>query len=167
MNNKFEENNSIFDVWWGKLIFISVYVGILLPFMILAKKPETPPTVILSFIAMIAIWIFIFLLLGKMTVTVNEKELMIQFGFLGWIRKHIPLAVINSAKAVTYRPLREFGGWGIRCGTFEGERTACYSMYGQKGVLLGLKKEIKICLIVTRKLLIGSQHSRQLASTLH
>jgi hypothetical protein len=167
MSYKFEENNSIFDVWWGKLVFLSFYIGILLPFMILAKKPQTPSVIIISFLVLLSLWIFIFLLLGKMTVTVNEQELTVRFGLLGWIKRKIPLKIIVSVEAVTYKPLRQFGGWGIRVGTFQGERTGCYSLSGHEGVLLGLKKEIKICLIVTRKLLIGCQNSQQLASTLH
>ena len=53
--------------------------------------------------------------------------------------------------ARTYRPLREYGGWGIRFG----KSGKAYNMSGNKGVQLVLKNG--------KKLLIGSQRAEELA----
>ena len=50
-------------------------------------------------------------------------------------RRTFPSATIVSAEAVAYRPLRQFGGWGIRFGR---GRTRAYSMSGDRAVRLTL-----------------------------
>ena len=44
-------------------------------------------------------------------------------------------ATIQKAEAITYSPLREYGGWGIRYG----RRGKAYNVSGSRGVLLTLK----------------------------
>lgn len=106
------------------------------------------------------------LLLGRMVTVVNEEGLRVSFGCLGWIKKKIPLSDIKEAEVVTYRPIRQFGGWGIRCGCFRGERTGCYSAKGDKGVLISLSGDVRVCLFKTRKLIIGSQTPEKLVSAI-
>ena len=38
------------------------------------------------------------------------------------------------AGVVTYRPIFQFGGWGIRAGRFDGEKTSVYTVRGDDGV---------------------------------
>jgi hypothetical protein len=47
---------------------------------------------------------------------VHFREVRAQF-VLMWRTRHIPFAEIREAKAVTYRPILHYGGWGIRRGT--------------------------------------------------
>jgi len=54
---------------------------------------------------------------------------------------------IDSFKEREYRPIREYGGWGIRYG-FGG---MAYNVYGNKGIQLVMKNK--------KKILIGSQKS--------
>jgi hypothetical protein len=56
----------------------------------------------------------IFLLLLRMRTTVYGDRIVVQFGWTKLVRFTIPLSEVKSCRAVTYRPLREFGGWGIR-----------------------------------------------------
>ena len=51
---------------------------------------------------------------GCLDIRVRADRLSIAFGPLHLIRKTIRFPDIESVKAVTYRPIREFGGWGIR-----------------------------------------------------
>lgn len=53
-------------------------------------------------------------LFGKLTVEVRRDSLHLHFGRWGWISRTVAYADIDDAEAVTYRPLWEFGGWGIR-----------------------------------------------------
>ena len=61
---------------------------------------------------------------------------------------------IEKHEVVTYRPLRDYGGWGIRLG----RNGWAYNMWGTRGVLLYLKKG--------KTQLIGSQRADELASAI-
>jgi len=86
------------------------------------------------------------------TTRVQSDAVVVSFGFV--YRTRVPLSEIRSAEAVVYRPIREYGGWGIRG---LGRRRALNTR-GNKGVLL------------TRTdgstLMIGSQKPRELLSAL-
>ncbi len=53
-------------------------------------------------------------LFGKLTIGVLPSEIRIAFGSLGLFRKSVPMERIRRVEAVRYKPLTEFGGWGIR-----------------------------------------------------
>ncbi len=61
---------------------------------------------------------------------------------------------IQEFKSITYRPIREYGGWGIRSGP-EGK---AFNVQGNQGVELRLKNQSRI--------LIGSQQAEQLLAAL-
>jgi len=88
----------------------------------------------------------------RQSTTVAGDAVTVRFGPL--YRMRIPFSDIARAEAVTYRPIREYGGWGIRG---FGRRRAL-STRGDRGVL------------VTRAdgstVLIGSQKPRELLSAL-
>jgi hypothetical protein len=67
----------------------------------------------------------------------------------------IPLSEIAEAKAETYRPLREFGGWGLR---FARGGKRAYSMRGNRGVRLRLRDG--------RVVMVGSQRAEELEAAL-
>ncbi len=64
-------------------------------------------------------------------------------------------ASITAAEAKTYRPIRDYGGWGIRYG---GPGKA-YNVSGNQGVLLNLADGTT--------LMIGSQRAPELAAAIH
>ena len=57
---------------------------------------------------------------------------------------------IESIESVIYRPIGDFGGWGIRFGF----KAKAYTTKGNKGVMINLK--------TGRKVLFGSQKSKEL-----
>ena len=65
-----------------------------------------------------------------------------------------PFDRIGSAEARTYRPLREYGGWGIRIGP----GGLAYNVKGNRGVQLVLSSGIRI--------LLGSQEPDALAAAI-
>lgn len=67
------------------------------------------------------------------------------------VRRSLPFAEIESAEAVVYRPLRDYGGWGLRV---SGKGKA-YNMRGNRGVQLKLKNGGNV--------LVGSQRPDELA----
>jgi hypothetical protein len=87
----------------------------------------------------------------RMKTTVTPEGVTVSYGFLS---TRVALSDIARAQAVAYRPLRDYGGWGIRG---FGNRRA-WNVRGDRGVL-----------IVRRDgstLLIGSQRPRELLSAL-
>ena len=95
-----------------------------------------------------------FNLLCQRTV-VTDTDLSVSFGALFPLyRRRIALADIASAEAVTYSPLAEYGGWGIRgFGS-----SVALNARGNRGVRLTLRDG--------RRVLIGSQRAGELAEAL-
>jgi len=106
------------------------------------------------------------LLFGRLLISISAHTLHIQFGYTGFMKKDIHVSAIKDARVVTYKPLRQFGGWGIRCGKFEGMKTGCYSMKGDKGVLLELTHTVRVCLSKTDRVIIGVNAPEKLIAAL-
>ncbi len=96
--------------------------------------------------------ILISLMTARQTTTVTSQSVDVRFGF--FYRTSVPLADLAQAEAVVYRPIREYGGWGIRG---FGRRRAL-NMRGDRGVLLVRKDG--------STLLVGSQKPRELLAAL-
>ena len=56
------------------------------------------------------------LMFGRLLIRMDAQTLFVEFGYLGWPIQKVPLANIERASVVTYKPIRNFGGWGIRAG---------------------------------------------------
>lgn len=89
-------------------------------------------------------------LLAGLTVHVQEDRIFMHLGKVALVRRRVPYSEIVSLESVQYRPIREFGGWGVRGW---GARKA-WSARGNRAVALTLEGE--------RLLLIGSDHPRRL-----
>lgn len=68
--------------------------------------------------------------------------------------KTIPFDDIHSCEARTYRPLAEYGGWGIKWG----RSGKAYNISGNRGAQLVMKDG--------RRILIGSQRADELAAAI-
>jgi hypothetical protein len=100
----------------------------------------------------ILVLVVMLLLTMRMTTTVRPDAVQIRFG---WIySKTLPIAEIARAEARIYRPVADYGGWGIRG---MGRRRALNAR-GNRGVLLTLREG--------STLLIGSQRPRELLAAL-
>ena len=100
----------------------------------------------------VAAAILVGVLTMRQTTTVSPETVTVRFGLLYTAR--IPLAEVDSAQAVSYRPVRDYGGWGIR-GT---SRRRALNTRGDKGVLLKRADGTTV--------LIGSQKPRELLAAL-
>jgi hypothetical protein len=94
--------------------------------------------------------LLIFFALARLVVRVSPEGLDVDFHPL--THRHIPLADISSCEARVYRPIREFGGWGIRLGWKGGK---AYNVHGNRGVQLTLRSGESV--------LLGSQRADELA----
>lgn len=99
--------------------------------------------------------ILITLLGSRLDVEVWQDRLVVAFGPVGLIRRSIDYGEILAIEAVTYRPIRDFGGWGIR---FRPGRTA-WTVRGNKAVRLRLDSG--------KDFYLGSRFPHRLAERIH
>lgn len=86
---------------------------------------------------------------------VTDRELTVSFGALFPLyHRRLALADIASIEAVTYSPLGEYGGWGIKWGL----GGMALNARGSRGVRLTLRDG--------KRILIGSQWPEALAAAL-
>ena len=137
----FEENQS----------FAPVVIVLMLASIVAMCLPPMPPS---GRIVPIAVMLLIGNLLFEKTVVTNE-HVRVQFGYLVplYVRT-IALDDVTQASTVTYSPIGEYGGWGIRG---FGSRVALNAR-GNRGVLLTLQNRGTV--------LIGSQRPEELAAAI-
>ncbi len=81
----------------------------------------------------------------RLTTEVRDDEVWMKF-FPMWKAKRIPFSAIERVEAVTYRPLLDYGGWGIRLGrkgwayNVSGNRGVAFTLTGGKRFLLGSQR---------------------------
>ena len=102
------------------------------------------------------------LLFGRLVIKVEDNTLKINYGYIDLIKKEIPLSEIKEIRVLEYSPIRQFGGWGIRSGKFEGEKTACYNLKGNRGLLLILSNKIRVCFMKTDRVIVGCEGAEKL-----
>ena len=113
------------------------------------------PGIVGAFLSIIGVGIcsFVFYVM-KMETTVRNDGLHIRFYPL--IRRLIRFDDIERSEVRTYKPVREYGGWGIRGGL--GKAGGAYNVSGNRGVQLELTNG--------KRLLIGSQQPEKLAQAI-
>jgi hypothetical protein len=79
-------------------------------------------------IALVALGLF-----WRLRVIVTRHELRLIWGFFGVLQSRFVLDQVDCFRVVTFRPVRDFGGWGWRLGR-NGSR--CYNTSGNRGVEL-------------------------------
>ena len=89
---------------------------------------------------------------GRLVVRVEPEALEVRF--TPFVRRRVPLGEISSWQVVTYRPVRDYGGWGIRWrpGGW------AYTVSGDRGVRVRLKDG--------REILVGSRRPEELADAI-
>jgi hypothetical protein len=90
----------------------------------------------------------------RLVTEVRDDGLYIRFAPLHRSFRRVPWTTIESAEATTYRPLREYGGWGIRWRP----GAVAYNVQGSRGVFLTRPDD--------RDLLVGSQRPDELATAI-
>ena len=106
------------------------------------------------------------LMFGRLRIRMGAEMLTAEFGYLGWPIQRVPLDNIVRAGVVSYRPIFQFGGWGIRAGRLDGEQTSVYTVRGTTGVLLELFEERRVSGFRTKRFLIGSLEPERLVTVL-
>lgn len=148
----FEETQQFRQPWlWSLMIGVFLFAAASFGWA-LVSETEKAGRGIIPAIAFGAIWIgtALFLLVLRLTVRVDQDQLHIRF--FPFVNRHILLEDIARWEARTYRPILEYGGWGVRCSWSKG---MAYNVSGNQGVQLELANG--------KRLLIGSQRPDELA----
>ena len=112
-----------------------------------AHVPAGPQLTMFLPAALVAILLFL-----ELHVTVADAGVRIRM--LPFANRTIEPAQIARWEARTYRPILEYGGWGVRFGP----RGRAYNVSGDRGVELTLANG--------KRVLIGSQRSEELAAAI-
>lgn len=107
---------------------------------------------VLGFFTVIAlVWI---MYAAQLITEVRTSGLYVKFHPFHWSFQKIDLRNFTRVEVVTYSPLRDYGGWGIRYGP----AGKAYNVHGNRGVRLIAR--------LGRNLMIGSQKPEELAAAL-
>ena len=87
---------------------------------------------------------------SRLVTEVRDDGIYIRFFPFHWTFRRIAFTEVKRCEVRTYRPIREYGGWGIRYG----RQGKAYNVSGDRGV--------QIELLHGKRLLIGSQRAEEL-----
>lgn len=151
----FEEVQSFRQPWvWG-LIGGCFLVGAAAFGWALITQPAKTAGAVVPLVVFCSLWgvtaLFLFSL--RLTVRVDRHDLHVTFFPL--VRKRFPLDAVATWESRTYRPILEYGGWGIRYAWGKGW---AYNVSGKRGVQLEMADG--------KRVLIGSQRPDELAAAL-
>ncbi len=110
---------------------------------------NTALAIIAATVGLFVVWFI------KLELVTEVRDGVLEIRFAGlFVRRVIPLADIRHFEAKTYRPIRDYGGWGVRWGA----AGMAYNVSGNRGVELRLSDG--------KSLLIGSQRPEELVLAL-
>jgi len=113
-----------------------------------------PDSVLIVIAVVIGLGLPLFFYLANLTIEVRDDGVYFRFFPLHFSFRRIGLEDITSFEARRYRPIRDYGGWGIRYG----RGGKAYNVSGDRGVQLELARGGRI--------LLGSQHPEEMAEAI-
>lgn len=135
--------------WVGWIVWGALGASAL-PFAFGLNAEYGLPGRLLSMAAILGLGWVVQYIFGGLNVRVEETRLFIYLGSIPLVKKSVRFADIVSLKSVRYRPLAEFGGWGVRG---MGKKKA-WTARGNQAVVLTLSNG--------QALYVGSDHPEQL-----
>lgn len=150
MNVLYKETQRFLKPWMNVLVAVVAVAGV--AFLISQVTQGMWKDVIGSVVLLGVLALFRSL---KLVSIVKPDGLFVRFFPFHWSRKRIPLEDVIEVVSKTYSPIREYGGWGIRCGKDGGR---AYNVSGNQGVLLKYRDG--------KSLLIGTQKPQELEAAI-
>lgn len=155
----FREVQKMNSVWWVMLIIYAVTALIWWGFIsqIILGEPwgsnPAPDWMMWLLWLGIGIGLPIFFNMMQLIVEVGPEGVSIRYAPI--LTRLIPFTEISQVEARKYKPIREYGGWGIRGWS---TKEVAYNVKGDQGV--------ELTLFDGRKIMIGSQKSESLANAI-
>lgn len=149
-----EEQN--FAWWIYAILIVLAALAVLSPALL---HPQ-PPMVLgrwgleIPVVLLVGLSVPSVLLVGvlRMTTEVTPTDVRVWFGWVPTYRRYVPLTSIERIEVVVYRPIADYGFWGVR---FSRDGEQVLSARGNRGVRLFLHDGTRV--------LIGSQRPEALA----
>jgi hypothetical protein len=139
-----------FDQWWIKVIMaLPLFEALAFVLNDYQSKGEVESDSLIFLLAIILIVTLIFWF--KLTVEINEKRIVYRFSLFHLKPRQIEWNDVEKAYIRTYKPLWEYGGWGIRWSFRNGK---AINVKGNVGLQLELKNG--------KKILIGTSEEQKL-----
>jgi len=128
--------------WWVHLMLLGVLVAVVWPVADAAGggggeggASATGSAAVLRLLLGLGIPLLFYTFVGQLRTRVRPEGVELSWGLAGVIRKTIPFEEIQAVEAVTYSPLKEFGGWGLR---FGGRGKQAWTTRGNRAAVLTL-----------------------------
>ncbi len=128
--------------WWVHPLILLTLIAAVIPLWELFKgnigdSPGEMSVWVASLMSFIGLAIpgAIYSLMGQLRTRIMSDHIDIRWGFLEVIRKTIQFSEVEKAEAVTYSPIGEFGGWGIRMGA---KKKKAWTVSGNRALVLHL-----------------------------
>lgn len=144
----------VITVWLAGMFIHGIYTQLYLgqPW---GDRPMSNNALVISATVSFLITAGLALLFYKLKLITKVDADGIHVRFVPLTSRTIPFENITSCKVRTYRPIREYGGWGIRFS----RKGRAYNVSGNRGVQLEFSKGMP--------LLIGSQKPEELADVIN
>jgi len=155
----YSEEQRFRQIWILLLVgFIAILAWYSFLLQIVIGEPfgtnPAPDILVLILLVIFGIIFQVWFLVMRLEVQVTRTDLRFRMFPLHIQWREVPLATIVKAEAVTYRPILEYGGWGIRIG----KKGWAYNVSGNRGVQVTLEDG--------KSFLLGSLQPERLASAI-
>lgn len=128
------EQQHLHPAW--QVLILATAAGCIAAAVVTTATQSSPPAaswVPLPFTALLLM--VVYLMFARVVVTVEPAKVWVTTGYFGWPRWEFTSDQIEWFRPVTFSPLRDFGGWGIRYGR---NNRMCINAAGNKGLEIKL-----------------------------
>lgn len=155
MNSVFTETQK-FNKWWHYLIagvpvVLIIVIMSLVQFDIVTSKDRTKTPVLFFSIIIITSFCFIWFTILKLKTEINSEGIFVHFLGIPFCKRAIKWEDLQSVSIITYSPLSDYGGWGVRY-SISGNGW-CYNVSGKSGIKMVYKNG--------KPFLIGTQQPKE------
>jgi len=144
---RFHEEQHFHGALMGLLLVAMIFVVVVTVMAVVFARPDD--ALLVAIAPVVIVLVASLFSLSHLDVDVTDRGVRIAFRYL-WPTRLIRFEDIIGLEVRRYRPLLEYGGWGVRLGP----AGWAYTTGGNEGVQLRLRTGIPV--------LIGSKHPREL-----
>ncbi len=144
-----------FRQWWLWLVLlpgpVSLWIGAYRQLLLGRPFGNNPASDKMLFVLwlLVGVGVPVFFMVARLVTEVREDGIYLRFIPFHWSGLRFPWNTIRHCDARIYRPIRDYGGWGIRFG-LSGK---AYNVSGNRGLQLELQNG--------KRILIGSQRTEE------
>jgi hypothetical protein len=149
--SRYHEEQHFHDALMGLLVLAMLFVVFVTTVAVVFSRPND--ALLLAIAPVVVILVAALISLSHLDIDVTDSGVAIAFRHL-WPTRRIAFADIVGLEVKRYRPLIDYGGWGVRLGP----AGWAYTTGGDVGVKIRLRKGLPV--------LIGSRHPEELEAAI-